>query len=1223
MSADPNITSNVNRRARGDSHPSLTPLNGPDRRLPRITSGSTRHAATRSGRVASASTSGSSANTDDRVNASGVLATSPVDVRMHAPDVLPPSSTEEVSVSDSTSSFPSGVVFSPAVESQVSASLPPGQDGVEGDLLTASRSLPSSAGTSGPRVVERRQDKGFCPPPPLTTATPDPQDLELSSTASENSSQRHPAMIASSIAEAESFFLDGGSSPVVLTTDDVPSHDPDIVHQSSGGVPEFSAGMKRLASTACVPSDGEDYASDGSSGGSSDSTSSLGRILQTIRRDDRHGITPDNGPTLHASTRDGDDPLPPAQAAREQAPPTAMEAVLLRMGVLQLNADGLRVINPAAASADTLENLFVECHEAQRPPIAIGAVALTDAPRNPPPAPPAREVLPIQRVDFDSDSALHHKAVMANPLQYGDSGVERQREIDKDFRMFKAERDARLSATGPSPPAGHRVTFNANNTVPGTFPLPAIPTGTRAVPSRVPDASWVDEVSILRNARGASSSPGIFDHVPLPTNPYSVTAAVAAAHYDRDGIARHGFEPYADGGMTPAVSRDPYRRQGDMFSHLSPSGPQELWDEAIRHQQSLNADVGASTVASPLSASRSSKEPDRPYTPAAHRPARHARSSLVSVADPTKISRDRAQDAVYATATGTVPLPIGPPTPVSGEESPSPVADTRLRDGENTGASYCSSTPSRTRPGGANEAGPAPTYALVGGLPYVEGTAVRMESYHHRRFPPPPAATFTSEDVARACGDGSQQYPALLSSSEEAEHRAIIRRAMDRATAQGWNGHASHPELGDHSEMERDLQQLQMRRIFRDAKSSSDKRRLMVLGIYPDGTVDDSNTGSAGGRRAGRHGGWLPSTASPLDVPPPPTWPASAPAPPVNVVQSSSSSTLGAKLVGELSKLDTFSDKPTDWLEFKDAIFRVAGVNDLEHVLAPGYYQDPRFNARDNKLMYFLLQRAVTGTVDAIMHFRKAPAMDGHAAYFELYNAYTLAAPAQAAILLQKLTLFRMASGERLSAFCSRLVKLFDDLDRLPGEYRMTHNPTQRLGYLLTAIRNEADLKETYVYIEQAMTRGDMTFDLAVRALEQRCETLQAARALEDGAGGRRQGFAAVHGGDDSDSGTALFTSANKRHNGGNATPSTDFQDGTACLVKDCATLCLMPICPIHYAEMVCGKSPRLPLKRNWGEATYDTQNRRTIFPAAVPDDFKKRVKGSTKRTRTRGPKRE
>ena len=414
----------------------------------------------------------------------------------------------------------------------------------------------------------------------------------------------------------------------------------------------------------------------------------------------------------------------------------------------------------------------------------------------------------------------------------------------------------------------------------------------------------------------------------------------------------------------------------------------------------------------------------------------------------------------------------------------------------------------------------------------------------------------------------------------------------------------------------------------------------MALGIYPDGTVDDSNLGPAGGRRAGKHGGydpnlttrWMPTTVSPGDVPPTPQWPAPGTVSSATGVQSSSSSSLGAKLVGELSKLDTFSDKPADWLEFKDAIFRVAGVNDLEHVLDPGYYQDPRFNTRDNKLMYFLLQRAVTGTVDAIMHFRKAPSMDGHAAYFELYNAYTLAAPAQAAILLQSLTLFRMKPGERLSAFCSRLVKLFDDLDRLPGEYRMTHNPTQRLGYLLTAIRHEADLKETYVYIEQAMTRGDMTFELAVRALEKRCETVQAARALEDGAGGRRQGFVAVHDDDDADSGaavhndgnvdsgTALFSSANKRHNGGNATSSIDDKDGTACLVKDCATLCVMPLCAIHYAEMVCGKSPRLTLKRNWGEATYDAQSRQTIFPAAVPDDFRKRVKGSTKRPR--GPHR-
>ena len=1215
-------------------------------------------AANRSGRTLAASIPGSSDNTDvrvnasgvppvstyttdDRVNASGVLALSPVDVRMHASD-------------ETTTSASSGVVYSPAVESPASSQSQLVDSGTGEDLLPASMVFPSvdemaAARRPSPSIkvsdapdMEAVMDAVQLVAPadlpqlvPLmeqtaaTMASLQEEFMALpaehravaeditrrlllrgnptigmvladidngppaSSSASTTSTQRDPAMIASSIAEAESLFLDGGSSPVTLTANDMPLQHPGFVRQDRR---HESTASSVPAAVTLPPADG--YASD-SSDSSADSTTSLGRILQDIRRNDRHGITPDSGPTLQAPTWNDDDPLPPAQDARVQARPTAMEAVLLRMGVLQLNADGLRIINPAAASAGTIENLFVECLEAQLPPTAIGAVSLVGDPVSPSSAP---ATLPAQQVDPDSDTALHHRAVMQNPLQYGDSGVERQRDIARDYRRLKAERDARLSAPGPPPSTDLRVTFNAGNTVPGTFPLPALPTGTPAVPSRIPDPAWVDEVSILREAR--STTPGIFDHVPLPTNPYSVKAAVAAVHYDREGIARHGFEPYADVGMTPAVSRDPYRRQGDMFSHLSPSGPQELWDEAIRHQHSLQDEGGASTVASPLSKSRISREPDRPYTPAAHRTARNARSSLVSIADPSKISRDRVQDAVYATATGTVPLPISPVIQDLGEKPPPLAADVQVNN-------------MRPLPGGAATAGPTPTYRLVGGLPYVEGIAVRVE-HHHRRFPLPDDATFTYEDVARE--------PGLLSTSEEAEHRAIIRCAMERATALGWSGQGPHPELGLHSEMERDLQQLQMRRLFRDAKSASDKRRILTLGIYPDGSVDNRNLAPSGGQRAGSYGGydpnsttrWLSPAVPTSEMPPPPTMPANEPMLSA-ALQSSSSSTLGAKLVGELSKLDTFSDNPTDWLDFKDAIFRVAGVNDLEHVLAPGYYQDPRFNTRDNKLMYFLLQRAVTGTVDAILHFRKAPAMDGHAAYFELYNAYTLAAPAQSAILLQKLTLFRMKTGERLNAFCSRLVKLFDDLDRLPGEYRMTHNPTQRLGYLLTAIRNEEDLKETYVYIEQAMTRGDMTFDLAVRALGRRCETLQAARALEDGAGGRRQGFAAVHGEEDSDTGTALFSSANKRLNGGNDNSSTDFKDGTACLVKDCPTLCLMPICPIHYAEMVCGKTPRLTLKRNWGEATYDVKARRTNFPAAVPDDFRKRVKVPSKRTRTRG----
>ena len=39
---------------------------------------------------------------------------------------------------------------------------------------------------------------------------------------------------------------------------------------------------------------------------------------------------------------------------------------------------------------------------------------------------------------------------MANPLEHGGSGVERQRDIEKDFKMLKANRDRELNATGGS-----------------------------------------------------------------------------------------------------------------------------------------------------------------------------------------------------------------------------------------------------------------------------------------------------------------------------------------------------------------------------------------------------------------------------------------------------------------------------------------------------------------------------------------------------------------------------------------------------------------------------------------------------------------------------------------------------------------------------------------------------------------------------------------------------
>jgi hypothetical protein len=49
-----------------------------------------------------------------------------------------------------------------------------------------------------------------------------------------------------------------------------------------------------------------------------------------------------------------------------------------------------------------------------------------------------------------SDAALHHRAVLANPLERGGSGVERQREIEKDYRMLKTNRDREFNKAAGS-----------------------------------------------------------------------------------------------------------------------------------------------------------------------------------------------------------------------------------------------------------------------------------------------------------------------------------------------------------------------------------------------------------------------------------------------------------------------------------------------------------------------------------------------------------------------------------------------------------------------------------------------------------------------------------------------------------------------------------------------------------------------------------------------------
>ena len=99
----------------------------------------------------------------------------------------------------------------------------------------------------------------------------------------------------------------------------------------------------------------------------------------------------------------------------------------------------------------------------------------------------------------------------------------------------------------------------------------------------------------------------------------------------------------------------------------------------------------------------------------------------------------------------------------------------------------------------------------------------------------------------------------------------------------------------------------------------------------------------------------------------------------------------------------------------------MAAVNDLEFTLDALYSTSEQFNFRDNKILYYLLEQAVSGSVVAHPHFKKAPKYDGNRAYFALRDGYVFSGQANGAILLQSLAGFRLKGGELVSSFCIRL----------------------------------------------------------------------------------------------------------------------------------------------------------------------------------------------------------
>jgi hypothetical protein len=308
------------------------------------------------------------------------------------------------------------------------------------------------------------------------------------------------------------------------------------------------------------------------------------------------------------------------------------------------------------------------------------------------------------------------------------------------------------------------------------------------------------------------------------------------------------------------------------------------------------------------------------------------------------------------------------------------------------------------------------------------------------------------------------------------------------------------------------------------------------------------------------------------------------PPPPLqsHIDRESSLSGLSPKLLASF-KLPKFDGVARNWKGWEKAFTRFLGIHQLDHVLEENFLDSlwtaPGAKAA-NKMVFFLVEDAVaTGTLASRL-IRQATKWNGHEAFIMLRNGYVFNGPQTATILLAELSRIRLKRDEDASTFCFRLVELIEDLELIPGGAAVILTDTQKLGYLLSAIRHESSLQSVYVQLQSEQLRGTVTFERACQELHHRVEAMKADDYL------------------DSRPGRALLSTEGKK-NGQNAVPIVKLP----CLAKDCAELIqpYLPLCKLCYLQCMAGKIPSLALRDNLGNATFNARTKMLDFPPAVP----------------------
>ncbi len=300
------------------------------------------------------------------------------------------------------------------------------------------------------------------------------------------------------------------------------------------------------------------------------------------------------------------------------------------------------------------------------------------------------------------------------------------------------------------------------------------------------------------------------------------------------------------------------------------------------------------------------------------------------------------------------------------------------------------------------------------------------------------------------------------------------------------------------------------------------------------------------------------------------------------------------------------------WKTWNQGFVRFLSINKLDHVVDEGFLTTPLTAQQhdENKFVYYILEDAVSSSTVASKYVRRAAVWNGHEAYFLLYDGFALSGPANAAILLGELSNFRCKTDETPSELVLRLQELFEDLEAVPGNAALVLNDTQKINYLLSAIRAERSLAPVYSRIQTDQVRGRISFEQACDDLRFRCEALRADDLLHSAIHPTKvRGLVAMGGSSSSDAGRestlprpgdtahALITTADKRQNRG-ASRRKEPKEPVACLVQGCDSLTPphLRLCKSCYHECIAGKHSTLTLKSG-EKATYDVTTQRIAFP--------------------------